>query len=87
MLALYVREWILNTFGQADGALQSALTSNHFLSRFGAPTEVEARIGVLYRRDGLAAAQAWLEAEFIPAMVRHIKKHHPALAGKLPAGS
>jgi len=42
------------------------MTSNQFLACFGNPTSVEARIGTLYREDGMEAAFAWIEAELMP---------------------
>ena len=63
VLALFARSWVLRELGRMDGDWFTRLTSNDFLSAFGAPTRVEARIGDLYRREGLEAAFAWMEAE------------------------
>jgi len=75
VLCLFAREWILSRFGSRDGGMQTLLTSNHFLARFGDPTAVEARIGRTYRDGGLAAAFALIESEFVPAMEIQIRKH------------
>jgi dsRNA-specific ribonuclease len=73
VLGLFAREWILRNgpaFGGDRTQLFIDLTCNQFLSGFGEPTAVEARIGGLYREKGLAAACAWLEAEFIPIFLK-----------------
>jgi dsRNA-specific ribonuclease len=66
VLALYAREWVLRERAAMDGEWFTRMTSNDFLSCFGNPTAVEARIGALYRERGLAAAFAWIEAELVP---------------------
>ncbi len=69
VLALFVRQWL---FYHRPGSLAAqeklfkTMTANQFLSTFGNPTVVEAHIGRLYRKEGLAAAFAWLEAQIIP---------------------
>lgn len=69
VLSLYVREWILREHGAMDGERLTAFTSNHFLSAFGNPTEVEAEIGAVYERDGLAAAFAAIEERLLPVFL------------------
>lgn len=74
VLALFARSWVLEERGKMDGELFTCLTSNDFLSAFGQPTKVEARIGEIYRAEGLDAAFAWMEAEFIPLLRKRIAK-------------
>ncbi len=73
ILALAARSWILREFGTTDGAMLARLTSNQFLSAFGNPTAVEARIGRVFRDDGLDAAIAHVEGEFIPLFLKQEK--------------
>ena len=74
VLALFAREWVLRERRCMDGEWFTSLTSNDFLSSFGNPTRVEASIGKLYKEQGLAAAFAWLDAEFIPAFRKRMAK-------------
>lgn len=74
VLALYAREFVLRERGCMDGVWFTHLTSNEFLSAFGNPTSVEARIGEIYRSEGLAAAHAYIEAEFLPLFKKQIVK-------------
>ena len=46
--------------------------TNQFLSSLGAPTRVEAQIGIIYARDGIAEAEAFIEAEIWPRVERRI---------------
>ena len=66
ILALFARLYILANDGVLDAAKSARLTSNQFLSAFGEPTAVEARIGRIYQQQGLDAALAWIEAELLP---------------------
>jgi len=66
VLALFARRWILDHAGHMDHGMFAALTSNQFLSTFGRPTAVEARIGRSYQEGGLAAAFALIETEVLP---------------------
>ena len=83
VLALFARQWLLN---RADIPARSRseafeqLTGNQFLSALGRPTEVEARIGAIYREDGLDAAFAFIEAELIPLFLR--QRNNRRRAGK-----
>ena len=70
VLSLYVREKILREDGKVDGEKCVRMTSNQFLSAFGEPSEVEAALGRVYQRDGLAAAFAWIEAQLLPRFVQ-----------------
>ncbi len=85
VLALFARQWILATFGKADGELQGLITSNHFLSRFGPPTAVEAALGRIWQNDGLDAAMDELHTRFLPEMIRHLRRQRPELSGRLPS--
>ncbi len=68
VLALYVREWILSFKGAIDGQLFIEFTSNNFLRLTGNATGVEAHIGRIYKAEGLAAANAWIEQNLRPKM-------------------
>lgn len=74
VLSLYVRAWILREHGAMDGERLTAFSSNQFLSAFGNPTEVEAEIGHIYERDGLAAAFADIEARLLPVFLAQEKR-------------
>ena len=74
VLSLYVRAWILREHGVMDGERLTAFSSNQFLSAFGNPTEVEAGIGRIYERDGLAAAFADIEARLLPVFLAQEKR-------------
>ena len=66
VLALYARERVLKRFGRIDTPAFLDFTKNHFLSAIGRPTRVEAEIGLVYQRDGLAAAYVYIEARIVP---------------------
>jgi hypothetical protein len=70
VLSLYVRSMILAEDGRVDGERSIRMTSNQFLSATGEPTRIEAEIGRLYRREGLAPAFAWIEANLLPVFRR-----------------
>ena len=70
VLALYVRRRILSRDGRVDGQKSARMSSNQFLSAWGDPTAVEARIGRLYEQEGLEAAFAWIDAELAPRFDR-----------------
>ena len=74
VLSLYVREWILREHGAMDGVKLAAFTSNQFLAAFGNPTEVEAGIGRVYEKDGLAAAFADIESRLLPVFLAQEKR-------------
>jgi dsRNA-specific ribonuclease len=46
------------------------MTCNSFLRAFGPPTRVESRIGQVYEQQGLEAAFALIEAEFLPLYLK-----------------
>lgn len=66
VLSLYARMRILNEGAGIDNEKAIRMTSNKFLQIIGEASEVEARIGVIYERDGLEAAFAWIELELMP---------------------
>ena len=74
VLALFAREFVLSERGCMDGVWFTHLTSNDFLSALGNPTSVEARIGEIYRTEGLAAAHDHIEKEFLPLFRKQIVK-------------
>ena len=59
ILDLFARTWILQEKGAVCGETQRRMTSNQFLACLGNPTSVEAKIGRLYREEGMQAAFAW----------------------------
>ena len=74
VLALFARTWVLGERRKMDGEWFTALTSNDFLSQLGQPTQVEAKIGDIYREGGLEAAFAWMDAELIPKFRQRMAK-------------
>ena len=69
VLALFAREWILdqNVIERSNRIeVFTALTSNQFLACIGEPTVVEARIGKVYRAEGLQAAFDYIQREVLP---------------------
>lgn len=72
VLALFARQFVLSERGCMDGIWFTHLTSNEFLSAFGNPTSVEAAIGNIYRSEGLEAAHAHIEREFLPLFRKQI---------------
>ena len=73
VLALYARRWILAKEPKnADRTdLFKKMTSNQFLTAFGEPTRVEARIGRIYEADGEAAAFNYIEETILPLYRKH----------------
>ena len=70
VLSLYARKYILHANGGMDQEEFAAMTSNSFLRAFGPPTRVESRIGQVYEQQGLEAAFALIEAEFLPLYLK-----------------
>ena len=66
VLELLIRQWVLNQGRGVDAERKKQLTCNQFLSALGPPTEVEARVGILYQQQGLEAAKAFIEQELLP---------------------
>jgi len=60
VLELYVRSLILKKHGRVDAEMKTRFTCNQFLNCVGNPTKVEADIGVIYQKEGLEAAFAWI---------------------------
>ncbi len=70
VLALFVREWILKEQRSLDGEQFIRFTSNDFLRVIGNPTQVEARIGRVYRDEGMAQAYKYIENNLLPIFLR-----------------
>jgi dsRNA-specific ribonuclease len=70
VLNLYARRRILTEEGCISAQRAEQMTSNQFLSSFGEASETEARIGVVYEREGLASAFAWIEDHLMPIYER-----------------
>lgn len=73
VLGLCAREWIIvheREWGRPRHELFRDLTSNTFLASVGRPTEVEARLGRIYREEGLEAVRRWFEETLVPVFVR-----------------
>lgn len=74
VLALWARERILRERGEINTEAFLKLTANEHLAGIARPTRVEAEIGVVYRRDGLIAAFAYIEARILPVFLRQEAK-------------
>ncbi len=74
VLALYARKFVLAERGCMDGVWFTHLTSNEFLSSFGNPTSVEAKIGDIYHAQGLAAAHTYIEETFVPLFRKQVAR-------------
>lgn len=76
VLSLYMRSWFIEStnlsFEQRTKLFIHA-TSNQFLSALGKPTEVEARIGSCYEREGLAGAYTWISEHIVPLLLAQLK--------------
>lgn len=70
VLTLYARLEVLATKQSMDASLASRMTSNHFLSAFGEPTAMEAKLGRIYQEQGLESAFSWIEANWMPVFRR-----------------
>ena len=70
ILALWARLKILQMDAGVDGPKFLRMTSNQFLAALGEPTEVEAKIGRIYREGGEAAAFSWLDENVAPVLAR-----------------
>ncbi len=84
LLALYVREWILNKYGSMDGEMFVRFTSNDFLKSKGNPTSVEAEIGRVYKEKGLQAGFDWIKDELYPLFLVKEKNYQRILATQMP---
>ncbi len=65
VLSLHERSRILSE-GELDSGKFARMTSNRFLSTIGEASEVEARIGRVYRSEGLDAAFRWIDTHLWP---------------------
>ena len=77
ILALFVRQlMITNSISSSAlrGELYAWFTSNQFLSGFGRPTEVEAKIGIVYREQGLESAFGYIKTALLPMMQKQLPK-------------
>lgn len=66
VLALFVREWLLEEEGKINGAAFTRFTTNDFLRIFGNPTSVEAEIGRIYYKNGLQAGFDHIREKLLP---------------------
>ncbi|NNE92325.1 MAG: hypothetical protein HKN23_11810 [Verrucomicrobiales bacterium] len=66
ILDLFARSWILRERGKLCGETLRRMTSNEFLACFGNPTTIEAKIGTIYKKEGLEAAFDWIATELVP---------------------
>ncbi len=77
VLELFARSLVLRRTGTVDAEMKKRLTCNEFLACLGAPTKMEARIGVIYREQGLEAAFAFIEKELEPLFNRREANRRP----------
>lgn len=77
VLELYVRSWVLERQGGVDAEMKTRFTCNQFLNCIGNPTKVEADIGVIYRREGMEAAFAWIRENLEPLFIRQESRRAP----------
>ncbi len=66
ILTLFARERILAQGAGINQERAERMTANRFLSLLGEASEVEARIGRVYRQEGLDAAFRYIESEIEP---------------------
>jgi dsRNA-specific ribonuclease len=66
VLSLHARQRILSEGNGIDNEMAIRMTSNKFLQIVGEASEVEARIGRIYEREGLDAAFDWIDRELMP---------------------
>ena len=74
VLALFARDWILQNKKNMDADMFSRLTSNNFLNHLGPPTKVEAKIGQIYKKEGLQKAFNHIEKVLLPLFLKQEKK-------------
>ncbi len=75
VLTLFVRTWLMEVRSRMIGpreraALFELFVSNQFLSSFGEPTRVEAKVGRLYREHGLEESFRYIENAFLEKFLR-----------------
>ena len=74
VLELYVRSWVLKSHGAVNAEMKTRFTCNQFLNCIGNPTKVEADIGVIYQREGMDAAFAWIRTHLEPLFIKQEAK-------------
>ena len=74
VLSLYVRSRILDQTATIDGAKAARMTANAALAGLGEPTVVEAEIGRVYAKEGLAAAFDWIQHRLMPLLEQQEEK-------------
>lgn len=84
VLALYVRQWILDNHGRMEGEMFVRFTSNEFLKCHGNPTSVEAEIGRVYAADGLQAGFDWIETNLYPKFLEKERHYQRVQATQVP---
>jgi dsRNA-specific ribonuclease len=77
VLSLHARQRILSEGNGIDNEKAIRMTSNKFLQIVGEASEVEARIGWIYEREGLEAAFAWIERELMPLHEKQERRISP----------
>ena len=77
VLELSVRSWVLRHHGAMDAEMKTRFTCNQFLNCFGNPTKVEADIGVIYQREGMEPAFAWIREHLEPLFVKQEANRGP----------
>ena len=58
------------------------MTSNHFLNSLGNPTQIEAKIGRIYGKEGLEKSFNYIEKELIPLFLKQEKKRIRKASGR-----
>jgi len=69
VLGLFAREWILRE-GKIDAEMFTRMTPNHFLNSLGNHTQVEAKIGRIYEKEGLEKSFHYIAKELIPLFLK-----------------
>ncbi len=70
VLALFARQRILSLGQGIDNEKAIRMTSNKFLTILGDASEIEARIGALYKEKGLDAAFSYIETGIEPLFLK-----------------
>ncbi len=84
VLTLFAREWLLPGTERTlpdRHALHELFTSNQFLSAFGEPTAVEAEIGRVYLKAGLAPAFRHIQEKLAERFLRSARNQGLRTAG------
>ncbi len=77
VLELYARTWVLDHRSQVDAEMKTRFTCNQFLTCIGNPTKVEADIGIIYQKEGLEAAFAWIREHLEPLFIKQEARRSP----------